>query len=287
MTKSIFQSVWVKARPYVASLAIASIATLGLTSGATAQRSVQEIKDSGVLRIGSQVSQVPWGFNDASGTLTGFDIELSRLAAEDLGVELETTPVTSSNRVATLLTGQVDALAAVMGIFADRQEVVLFSRPYVNNDTVFIGRADVDVSGYDELSGLRVGVPRGTPQDIGLTEASPEGAVIQRFDDDATTVQALLSGQVDVIGGASTQLGNIEQVAGPDRFDQKFVVARAFNAFAVHPDNRELADYLSDFVARKIESGELAELYAEWIGGDLADLPTTGEGPDALPISVE
>ncbi|MGV0820445.1 transporter substrate-binding domain-containing protein [Martelella sp. AMO21009] len=287
MTTCIFKNVWAKARPHVVSLAIVGIATLGLASGAAAQKTVQEIKDSGVLRIGSQVSQVPWGFTDATGTLTGFDIELSRMAAEDLGVELETTPVTSSNRVATLLTGQVDALAAVMGIFEDRQKVVLFSRPYVNNDTVFIGRADIDVSGYDELSGLRVGVPRGTPQDIGLTKVSPKGAVIQRFDDDATTVQALLSGQVDVIGGASTQLGNIEQVAGPDRFDQKFVVARAFNAFAVRPEDRELADYLSDFVARKIESGELAELYSQWIGGELADLPTTGEGPDALPISVK
>lgn len=270
-----------------ARIALAGLVALGLTSGAAAQRTVEEIQSSGVLLVGSQVSQVPWGFNDASGTLTGFDIELSRLVAEDLGVEAEFTPVTSSNRVATLLTGQVDMLAAVMGIFEDRQQVVLFSRPYVNNDTVFIGRADLDVGGYGELSGLRVGVPRGTPQDIGLTEASPEGATIQRFDDDATTVQALMSGQVDVIGGASTQLGNIEQVAGPGRFDQKFVVARAFNAFAVHPDNRELADYLSDFVARKLESGELAELYTQWIGGELAELPTTGEGPEALPIEIE
>ncbi|MEN3794695.1 transporter substrate-binding domain-containing protein [Fulvimarina sp. MAC3] len=287
MNTSNIKSVWARGRQHVLALAMAGLLGVGLTSGAAAQRSVEDIKSSGVLRVGSQVSQVPWGYTDASGKLTGFDIELSRMVAEDIGVELETTPVTSSNRVATLLTGQVDALAAVMGIFPDRQKVVLFSRPYVNNDTVFIGRTDLDVKGYKDLSGLRVGVPRGTPQDIGLTEAAPEGATIQRFDDDATTVQALLSGQVDVIGGASTQMGNIDQVAGSGRFDQKFVVARAFNAFAVQPNNRELADYLSDFIARKLESGEIAELYAKWIGGELSELPTTGEGPEALPISVE
>jgi polar amino acid transport system substrate-binding protein len=271
----------------LAVVALAGLSVLGAVSSASAFRGIEEIKSSGVFRVGNQVSQVPWGFNDASGKLTGFDIELSRMVAEDLGVELETTPVTSSNRVATLLTGQVDALAAVMGIFADRQKVVLFSRPYVNNDTVFIGRKDVNVTGYADLSGVRVGVPRGTPQDIGLTEAAPKDAIIQRFDDDATTVQALLSGQVAVVGGASTQLGNVERVAGPDKFEQKFVVARAFNAFAVNPENRELADYLSDFIARKLESGELAKLYAQWIGGELADLPSTGEGPDALPISIK
>lgn len=270
----------------LAVAALVGLSMLGAASSASA-RGIEEIKSSGVFRVGNQVSQVPWGFTDATGKLTGFDIELSRMVAEDLGVELETTPVTSSNRVATLLTGQVDALAAVMGIFADRQKVVLFSRPYVNNDTVFIGRKDVDVSGYEDLEGIRVGVPRGTPQDIGLTEAAPKGAIIQRFDDDATTVQALLSGQVAVVGGASTQLGNVEQVAGPDKFEQKFVVARAFNAFAVNPENRELADYLSDFIARKLESGELATLYAQWIGGELADMPTTGEGPEALPINIQ
>ena len=63
----------------------------------------------------------------------------------------------------------------------------------------------------------------------------PDGEAEVDFDDDATTVQALISGQVDVIGAASTQLSNIEQVAGPGKFDQKFVVARAYNAFAVRP----------------------------------------------------
>jgi len=61
------------------------------------------------------------------------------MLAADLGVKAEFTPVTSSNRGAALLTGQVDVLAAVMGIFADRQKAVLFSRPYCNNDTIFIG----------------------------------------------------------------------------------------------------------------------------------------------------
>jgi polar amino acid transport system substrate-binding protein len=212
--------------------------------------------------------------------------EPPELLAKDLGVKAEFTPVTPANRVAALLTGQVDVLAAVMGIFPDRQKVVLFSRPYTNNDTVYIGRADLNVHGSSNLKGLRVGVPRGTPQDIAVTKAAPPGATIQRFDDDSTTVQALISGQVDVIGGASTQLANIDKVAGPGKFDQKFIVARAFNAFAVRPQSRELVNYLNDFVARKTAGGELAALYKKWIGGVLPELPTTGEGEAPLPRSI-
>jgi polar amino acid transport system substrate-binding protein len=261
-----------------------SVAAL-LAPGPVRAQTIDAIKSADVLKIGSQVAQVPWGFTDASGKLTGFDIEIAELLAKDLGVKAEFTPVTPANRIAALLTGQVDVLAAVIGIFPDRQKVVLFSRPYTNNDTVYIGRAGLNVHGFADMKGLRVGVPRGTPQDIAVTKAA-SGATIQRFDDDSTTVQALISGQVDIIGGASTQLANITQVAGPGKFDQKFVVARAFNGFAVRPQSRELVNYLNDFVARKTASGELAALYKKWIGGELPELPTTGEGEAPLPRSI-
>jgi polar amino acid transport system substrate-binding protein len=184
------------------------------------------------------------------------------------------------------MTGQVDMLAAVLGIFADRQKVVLFSRPYCNNDTIFIGKADVSVKGWGDMSGLRVGVPRGTPQDVALTKASPKGATIQRFDEDATTVQALVSGQVDLIGAASTQLGNVAKVAGAGKFDQKFVVARAYNAFACRQGDRDLATALSGFVAKNLANGQIPALFKKWIGTNLAELPTTGEGPSALPVET-
>ena len=272
-------------RRIVLMAALALAAAPFAATAATAQ-TVESIKQAGVLKVGSQVAQVPWGFTDASGKLTGFDIEVSEMLGKELGVKVEFTPVTAANRVATLLTGRVDVLAAVMGIFPDRQKVVLFSRPYTTNDTVYIGKVGVSIKGWDDLKDLRVGVPRGTPQDIAVTKAAPAGTRIQRFDDDASTVQALISGQVDVVGGAATQVPNIAQVAGPGKYEEKFVVARAYNAFAVRPDSRELATFISAFVAKKTENGELKALYKKWIGGDLAALPTTGEGEAALPVQM-
>ncbi|UPA27216.1 transporter substrate-binding domain-containing protein [Shinella oryzae] len=260
---------------------------LTLMPSIAAAQSVQEIKDRKVLKAGVQVAQVPWGYTDESGKLTGFDVEFVRLIAKELGVDVEFVPVTPANRIATLLTGQVDMLAAVMGIFPDRQKVVLFSRPYCNNDNVFIGRADLKASGWDDLNGARVGVPRGTPQDKAVTTANPAGATIQRFDDDASTVQALISGQVDIIGAAFTQLGNIEKVAGPGKFEQKFVLSRVFNGVAVRPQSREFADHLNGVIGKLIESGELSALYKQWIGKDMvAELPTTGEGDAPLPVEI-
>lgn len=259
---------------------------LAMTGVAHAQK-VADIKKAGVLKVGAQVAQVPWGFADKSGKLTGYDIEFAELLAKDLGVKAEFVPVTVANRTAALLTGQVDVLAAVVTILADRQKVVLFSRPYSYLDTVLIGKTSLPaMKTYAELKGQRIGVPRGSVQDNAVTKVNT-GATIQRFDDDAAAVQALLSGQVDLAGAASTQLGPIAQVAGEGKYDIKLVVSRGYQGAAVRPGEREWVGYLNDFIARKLASGELAALYKKWIGLDLGkDLPASGETEAALPNFV-
>lgn len=269
-------------RRTVVALSIA----LTLTGLAHAQK-VADIKKFGVLKVGAQVAQVPWGFSDKDNKLTGYDIEFAEMLAKDLGVKPEFTPVTVANRTAALLTGQVDVLAAVVTILADRQKVVLFSRPYSYLETVLIGKASLPaMKGYTDLKGLRISVPRGSVQDSAMTKAN-SGATIQRFDDDAAAVQALLSGQVDLAGAAHTQLGSIAQIAGAGKYDIKLVVARGYQGAAVRPGEREWADYINGFIARKLASGELGALYKKWIGQDMrTDMPASGETEAALPAVV-
>lgn len=269
-------------RRTVVALSIA----LTLTGLVHAQK-VADIKKSGVLKVGAQVAQVPWGFSDKDNKLTGYDVEFAEMLAKDLGVKPEFTPVTVANRTAALLTGQVDVLAAVVTILADRQKAVLFSRPYSYLETVLIGKTSLPaMKGYADLKGLRISVPRGSVQDSAMTKAN-SGATIQRFDDDAAAVQALLSGQVDLAGAAHTQLGSIAQIAGPGKYDIKLVVARGYQGAAVRPGEREWADYINGFVARKIASGELGALYKKWIGQDMRkDMPDSGETEAALPAVV-
>lgn len=271
-------------------LLLSAAATLALGSvlmPAAQAQSVAAVKASGVLKAGVQVAQVPWGFTDGQGKLTGFEVEFVRMVAKDLGVQPQIVPVTPANRTAALLTGQVDMLAAVMGIFPDRQKVVLFSRPYAVNENVVIAKAGPQMKGWEDLKGMRIGVPRGTPQDKALTDAKVPDAKLMRFDDDASTVQALVSGQVDAIGAAVTQVGNLAQVAGAGKYESRLVLSRVYDGVAVRPGEREWVDYLNDLIGRKLADGELPALYKQWIGKDLpADMPDTGEGDAPLPVIV-
>lgn len=245
-------------------------------------QTIAAIKSSGTLRAGVQVSQPPWGFMDSSGHNEGFEIDLLRAFCAEQGVAPEFTAVTTSTRIPALLASKIDVIAAVMGIYPDRQKVVLFSRPYCNLDTVFIGKVGQSVKGWSDLKGLVVGVPRSTPQDAAVSKAAPPEATIRRFEDDANTLQALISGQADIIGAAATQVANLDKAAGPGKFEQKFVLSRQFNAFAVRKGQTELVDALNDFVTRKLQTGELKALYKKWTGTEMSELPATGD--EGLPI---
>lgn len=273
-------------RQFIRRAALVLLLGLAMQGLAQAQK-VADIRKAGVLKIGAQVAQVPWGFSDKGGKLTGYDIEFAEMLAKDLGVKPEFTPVTVANRTAALLTGQVDMLAAVVTILADRQKVVLFSRPYSYLETVLIGKTgSPPMKSYADLKGLRIGVPRGSVQDSSVTQART-GATIQRFDDDAAAVQALLSGQVDLAGAANSQLGPIAQVAGAGKYEVKLVVARGFQGATVRPGEREWVGYINDFIGRKMASGELPALYKKWIGQEMdKDLPASGETEAALPRVV-
>lgn len=128
------------------------------------------------LIIGVKDDTKPFGYRDNQGKLTGYDIELSRLIAQAiLGSKdkVEFVPVTPSNRIMKLNTGEVDMLIATMSVTNQRQQVLDFSIPYyiagqaimVNSDSRattirdFAGKKMIIVFGSTSEKNLRMNVP--------------------------------------------------------------------------------------------------------------------------------
>ena len=98
------------------------------------------IKEKGTLVVGVQADQIPWGFIDEKGQNAGYDVEIAKMVADELGVKIEYVRVTVASRIAALLTGKVDLLAAVMGMYPDRAKVIQFTKPYSKHDIIVIGK---------------------------------------------------------------------------------------------------------------------------------------------------
>ncbi|TKT78179.1 transporter substrate-binding domain-containing protein [Aquamicrobium sp. LC103] len=239
-----------------------------------------EIKAKGTAVVGVQMDQFPWGFIDQNGQNDGFDIEIAKLIAEELGVDVKFERITGQNRIPLLVNGNVDFLVPSMTITEERARVIQYVIPYSSNDITVWAKKDAEITGNEDLGNYVIGVNRGSVFEPVLVKAAPPNTEIKRFDDDATTVQALLSGQVDAILGSVTYGLVIEQTGHGATYERKYKVADNFQGMAVRKGDQEMLDFLTDFVTRHTADGSLDTLYEKWIGVERADLPITLPGID-------
>ncbi|HFE8882102.1 TPA: transporter substrate-binding domain-containing protein [Pseudomonas aeruginosa] len=225
--------------------------------------SPDEIKGNGVVVIGAQEDQYPWGFISDKGQPDGHDIEVAKLIAKELGVELQLVSITAQNRIPMLLTHRIDFLVPGMSITPERAKVIQYTLPYSSNEVTVFAPGTSKISNMEDLADKTVGVARGSIFDTLLTQRAPSSATIRRFDDDASTVQALASGQVEAILGSFTY-GLALNAGANGRFEDKFSVSDNYLAMAVRKEDAAMLDWLNAFVQRKKADGTLAGIYAKW-----------------------
>ncbi|MDP2778887.1 transporter substrate-binding domain-containing protein [Devosia sp.] len=252
------------------TLALAGAVALATSFSAVAmaQSTLETIKSRGNINIGMLVDFAPFGILDEQGNPDGYDADVARLLAKDLGVEVNLVPVTGPNRIPYLVSNQVDVLVASLGITEERAKQVDFSAPYAGIEIFVFGDVNTKAASAEDLANQNIAVARASTQDTSITAIAPETANIQRFDDDSTAVQALLSGQVSLMGASNVVISQIQSVA-PDRFDVKFSLKRQSQAIAVRPGDADLLAAVNAFLVKAKASGELDALHQKWVGGPL------------------
>ena len=122
-----------------------------------------------------------------------------------------------------------------------------------------------------ELKGHKIGVTRSTTNDIALTKGAVEGTTIQRYDDDASTSQALLAGQVE---GIVTSRGLAVAMIGRDpKLDIGFVVASAPMGIGLRLGEPDMLHWLNTDIFMLWTTGELQALQKKWMGAANTDEP--------------
>ena len=251
------------------ALALGLAATLSAWVPAASAQTVAEIKKKGEITIGMLVDFPPYGTMNSSNQPDGYDADVARLMAKDLGVKLNLVPVTGPNRIPFLLTNKVDLLVASLAVTPERAKQVQFSKPYAAASIVVYGDRKATIKTAADLKGKRIGVARASTQDVALTAVAPEGTEIRRFDDDASAMQALMSGQVDAIGCSTTVAAQIDKRAPANAYENKFLLRQQVMAVAMRPGQAELLGTVDEFVTRNTANGELNKLYRKWLETDL------------------
>jgi polar amino acid transport system substrate-binding protein len=264
------------------ALAAAALAS-GLIASAATARTVEEAKAAGNVVVGIQGDNQPWGFIDASGVQSGFDADMAKAFAEYLGVEVQFTPLAVANRIPALATGKVDVLFATMAMTEERAKSIQYSQPYAANAIYLIGAKDAAIAGPEALSGKSVGVPRSSTMDTAVTAVAPSDTEILRFDDDAANIQALLSGQVETVGGNQFYMARLD-TASAGTYENKFELVRSYNGAGSRLGEADWNEALNNFLTEFKKTPEYAAIYEKWIGADVPEFP---ESMPNIPYTVQ
>ncbi len=258
------------------------LAAPALLSGPAFAITPAEIKARGKLIVGIQGDNPPWGFVNSSGKQEGFDADIAELFGKELGVPVEFVPLAVANRIPALTSGRVDILFATMAMLPDRAKAVQYSKPYVANIITLVAPKATVIKTNADMGKVAIGVPRASVQDTQITKNAPEGTTIRRFDDDAATIQALVSGQVQAVGGNMFYVQRLNQ-AKPDTYEDKLEFTRLYNGACTRLGEKEMNAAVNSFIDKIKANGELAKAYQKWMK---LSPPTFPESVEGVPFVV-
>jgi polar amino acid transport system substrate-binding protein len=257
------------------AITIGTAILLGLAAPSVAQQvpgksDLDAIIQRGTINVGVGLGTPPYGLTNAKMEPDGYDVGVARLIARDLGVKLNLVDTTAANRIPNLTSGKLDIVIYSFSITAERAKVISFTNTYYVDSQVFIGPKGSTLTGMKDLVGKGVGVTRASTNDAAVTKNAVAGTNIRRYDDDASTSQALLSGQVDGIV-TSGALARAVQERSPNLANY-FTVASAPMAIGLRRGEADFLHWLNTDLFMLQSTGELQALQKQWMGGTV-DLP--------------
>ncbi len=228
-----------------------------------------DIQGRGTVRIGVLTGAPPMGMIDAQGNPSGYDVDVANQLGQYMGLPVELVPLTPPARIPALQTGQVDFLVATLAPTGERAKSVMFTSPYSAFNMVIVSGPNEKFESLDQLKGKRVAVNRGSSQETALRRANVEGLEIVVFEDDSTSAQALVAGQVDATALPSTVAQALITQAPQAGLQVGFTFFRQGNSMAVQPGDFDLLQYLNTSIYLMKVSGELDKIAVKWTGDPL------------------
>jgi len=229
------------------------------SNSSSKQDLLQQIKDRGTLKIGTEGTYAPFTYHDKNGKLTGFDVDIAREVAKRLGVKADFVETKWDGMIAGLDSKRFDSVFNEVAATPDRKVKYDFSTPYIVSKAVLIVRKDNNtIKSFADLKGKR------SAQSLtsNLSKiAKKNGANIVSTDGFNQSVDLLKSGRADATVNDSLSFLDLQRqqpniplkvVAEQSNGSASEVMMRKGNKDLVKAIDKALADMKKDGTYLKI-----------------------------------
>ena len=234
------------------------------------------------LKVGANIGNVPWEFQEASGKFVGFEVDLVNEVGKRLGRTVEIVNIPFQGLFAAVQSGQIDAAVSSITITPKRLASVTFAQPYYDSDQSLTVTAASGITGLDGLKGKIVAVDTGSTGDIWATanQAKYGFSEIRRFEGLNPAMLDLQAGRIDgyisdipallYYTKDKPTLKVVERIPTGEKYSIMFA------------KDAPLASEVNTVLGDLKKEGYLAALHETWFGAK-ADPSTTTVQPADMP----
>ncbi|QDU96689.1 ectoine/hydroxyectoine ABC transporter substrate-binding protein EhuB [Lignipirellula cremea] len=217
----------------------------GFSSSAN-QDTLEQLRETGVVRIG-YANEAPYGYLDtARGEITGEAPEIARYVLHEMGAKRVESVVTEfGSLIPGLKAGRFDVIAAGMYITPSRCREIAFSDPTYCIGEAFVVQAGnpLDLHSFEDVAATeaaRIGVVGGAIEDsYAQAVGVPEGRIV-RFPDNISALTGVWTGRIDAFAATALTVHDLVQKADSPLIERATpfsdpvidgVVAKGYGAF--------------------------------------------------------
>ncbi|MFX4294605.1 glutamate ABC transporter substrate-binding protein [Streptomyces bohaiensis] len=238
------------------------------------------------LTIGIKYDQPGLGLQTADNDFTGFDVDIARYVAAELGVEeddITWRQAQSPERENMLKNGDVDFIVATYSITDQRKEEVSFAGPYFVAAQDLLMRSGESISSEDEIGDLNLCSVSGSTSAQKIQDTIAPDANLQPYGGYSECLTGLENGAVDALTTDNTILAGY---AAQDEHQGKFELAGLDlgpenYGIGIPKDDTELQEKINAALEKMIEDGAWAEAVEKNLGPagfEVPDAPEVTEG---------
>jgi glutamate transport system substrate-binding protein len=224
------------------------------------------IKEKGTLTCGVKYDVVGFGFrNPTNNEIEGFDADICREIAKELGVKAELIEAVSANRIPFLNQRRVDLIISTFTINEDRRKQIDFSRPYyVAGQSILAKKDNTAITGVNDLNGKRVCSAEGSTSEKNVREKAPQAQLVL-FKTYTEAGQALNDGRCDAVSTDDVILfGLIKAYPDTELKGEPFTTENY--GIGIKKDSAELRTFVDDTLAKMDADGRFKALWEKNIG---------------------
>ncbi len=236
-------------------------------SDAAAAPKLQQIIEKRTLRVGVAFF-TPWVFKDKDGKLTGFEVDVAKKLAKDMGVTAKFVPFDWDELIPALNAGKIDIIIAGMAIVPERALKVNFSSPYATSGTSLATNIALtkNIKRVEELNdpAIKIGVISETVSE-NLARRVFDKASIVVFQKSDAAKDAVVTGKIHVYM-ESHPIPRFIALEHPEKVDvplsEPLLITRA--GFAINKGDADFLSFLNSWIVARKADTWLKSTYDYW-----------------------